>query len=59
MTSHHHHHCIHVHHPITAQLQEIRKASLSKVLCENSDTMGFIQPLALLSPFSELFDGLK
>jgi len=35
---------------ILVQLQELRKSSLARLLCDNSDDMALIQPLAFLKP---------
>lgn len=34
-----------------AQLKEIRKSSLARVLCDNGDRIEFMQPLAMVQPF--------
>lgn len=35
---------------ILVQLQELRKSSLARLLCDNSDDMALIQPLAFSKP---------
>ena len=43
----------------SGQLHEIRKSSIARVICANSDTMSKIQPKVLLMPFKEMFESLR
>ena len=40
---------------IAAQLKEIRKVTLGKVLCDNSDNIQTIQPYVLELPFRQAY----
>ena len=40
---------------VTAQLAEIRKVTLGKVICDNSDNIEVIQPYVLQLPFRQAY----